>query len=842
MSGLTHAEAVRRLHDIGPNELPQSQSRGVFQIVFETMREPMFLLLIGAAVLYTALGDLGEGLILLAGAVAAIGLVIFQEARSERALVALRDLAQPHVRVIREGLDQRIEVRELVPGDLFLIGEGQRVPADGVLVGGDVLSADESTLTGESAPVWKRIAIEGEEFHAETSPGATSSPYVFSGTLIVAGQGVIRVGRTGPKSALGLIGASLAQISQEPTPLQQSAGRIVTLLGALALVFCAALAVVYGLLRHDWIGGALAGITVAIALIPEEFPMVLAVFLALGARRLAAYRVLVRRSAVIETLGSATVLCVDKTGTLTENRMRVARLWSELEDVAGLDEIPATGAARDVLECAALACAQRPVDPMDRAIRMLLLPDLQRMLPPDARLERVWPLRQAMMAVIQVWRDAGAERLACAKGAPEAIFKLCHLKQNQVDRLTAVMQSLANDGLRVLGVASCRVDAPFPDIPETVPFEFRGFIGFLDPLRADAQSAIQQARTAGLKVIMITGDHPATALAIAASAGIDVAAGVMLGSDIEHLPQGELQRRLRATCVFARIAPEQKLMIVEGLKANGELVAMTGDGVNDAPALEAAHIGIAMGRRGTDVAREAADLVLLDDSFASIVGGVRLGRRIFANLRRALVYITAIHVPIAGLALIPVLLGMPPMLFPMHVVLLELAIDPMCAFVFEGEPSERAAMLQPPRPQTESLFGPRQLVKALVQGVGVLIGVFSLYAILLHIAAESVARGGAFVALVLANLVLALTDSMSKDSPLLAPHRRVFWLIAGVLLILLVIVFAVPEFASLFRMAPPRPSILLVSILVALVSGAWLRVAEALVAASSGAAPAPRVW
>ncbi|MBL8550937.1 MAG: cation-translocating P-type ATPase [Hyphomonadaceae bacterium] len=823
-NGLSQAEAARRLRDVGPNELPQTSGRGLIEIIAETMREPMFLLLLGAAMLYMVLGDLGEGLFLFGGALASIGLVIFQEARSERALAALRELSQPHARVIRDGQDIQIPARELVPEDLLLVGEGERIPADGVLIGGSVLSVDESTLTGESAPVSKRIAAE-DVMTEDARPGAVSSPYVFSGTLSVAGQGIIRVTRTGPHSALGQISASLAQIGQEATPLQQAAGRLVTLLGVLALVFCGIIALAYGLLRDDWVAGALAGVTVAIALIPEEFPMVLAVFMALGAWRLASHRVLVRRSAVIEALGGATVLCVDKTGTLTENQMRVARIWTGAEDIIVRDGALEHGPARDALEVAALASATRPVDPMDRAI-CAIAPDAERVM----QMERAWPLRPEMMAVVQVWRSEGEERVAAAKGAPEAIFQLCRLPPEEMTRLGAALHDFANEGLRVLGIASRRQVGALPDKPEDVRFEFRGLIGFLDPLRADATAAIQEARSAGLKVIMITGDHPATALAIARSAGIEVTAGVVLGAEIARQSPTELGATLRHARVFARIAPEQKLMIVEALKANDEIVAMTGDGVNDAPALEAAHIGIAMGKRGTDVAREAADLVLSDDSFASIVGGVRLGRRIFTNLRRALTYITAIHVPIAGLALAPILFGMPPLLFPMHVVLLELAIDPICALVFEGEPSERAAMQKPPRPRKEALFGPHQLAKSFTQGLGVLIGVFGLYAVLLQQATEPVARGGAFIALVLANLVLALADAMANDGRVLAPHRRVFWSIAGALLLLLASVFAVPPLASIFRVAAPDLSLVLVSVMVALVSGAWLRAGEAVLA------------
>ncbi|WP_334163994.1 cation-translocating P-type ATPase [Phenylobacterium sp.] len=811
-SGLTEAEAARRLAAVGPNELPRPRGRGLARILAETLREPMFFLLLGAAVLYLAIGDLGEGLFLLAGATVAIGLVILQEARSERALAALRELAQPQARVLRDGAERRIPARELVPDDILLVGEGERLPVDGLLVGGEVLSVDESTLTGESAPVSKRLAGPGEAF-GDPEPGAEASPHLFAATLVVGGQGVVRVARTGPASAIGRIGRSLADIPHEATPLQKTAGRLAAVLGAFALAFCAVVAVAYGLLRGDWVEGVLAGITVAIALIPEEFPMVLAVFMALGAWRLATHKVLVRRSAVIETLGGATLLCVDKTGTLTENRMQVARLWThEGERAVEGDQAP-DGASGDLLTLAALASAVRPVDPMDRAVRRLA-----EGLPGEP--ERTWPLRPELMAVTQVWRGEGEERLAAAKGAPEAVFHLCRLPPEEVARLHAVIHGFADAGLRVLGVASARTDGPFPDDPRQASFAFAGLVGFLDPLRPEVPAALREATGAGIKVVMITGDHPATALAIARSAGLDVAAGVLLGAELAALPFDELCERLRRVRVFARVAPEQKLRIVEALKADGEVVAMTGDGVNDAPALEAAHIGIAMGRKGTDVAREAADLVLLDDSFAAIVGGVRLGRRIFANLRRALTYITAIHVPIAGLALAPILMGLPPILFPMHVVLLELAIDPTCALVFEAERSEEGAMKRPPRRRGEALFGPAQIGLALIQGLTVLAGVLALYVLALRGHAEADARGAAFLALVVGNLALALADS-SGGGRLFARHRVAYWTIAVAVSAIIALILAAPPLAAVFRIAPPPPDLLAVALAVALACGGW---------------------
>lgn len=825
LGGLSTWEATRRLAEVGPNELPSPGGRSVLAIVLETMREPMFLLMFGAAVLYLVLGDVREGLFLVAAAATSIGLVIAQEARSERALAALRELAQPGVRVIRDGTPQFLPARDLVPDDVVLVGEGDRLPADGLLVTGDVLSLDESALTGESAPVVKRLAEEGQAFDPEAQPHWEESPHVFSGTLVVRGQGVVRISRTGAQTALGRIGRSLATISSEPTPLQKTAGRLVSLLGGMALGFCALVAVAYGLLRHDFVDGLLYGITVAIALVPEEFPMVLAVFMALGAWRLAKEKVLVRRSAVIEALGSATVLCVDKTGTLTQNRMRVARLWRDGADIdveasAGRESAPAT--ARRLLELGSLASAVRPVDPMDRAIHERA-DGLATIALAGPEPERTWPLSAGLLAVTQLWRMADGTRIAAAKGAPEAVFDLCGLDPEEVHPLLQVVARFAEAGLRVLAVASCRTAEMFPDKPEHAAFRFEGLIGFRDPTRPEVPKALAEARRAGVRVVMITGDHPATALAIAREAGLDVRRGVLQGSALAGLPFPSICEQLRELNVFARVAPEQKLLIVEALKADGEVVAMTGDGVNDAPALQAANIGIAMGQKGTDVAREAADLVLLDDSFPSIVAGVRLGRRIFENLRKALIYIVAIHVPIAGLALAPILFGLPPILYPMHVVLLELAIDPLCALAFEGEPCEAAAMIRPPRRADESLFGPRQLAASVVQGASILLAVLGLYVWCLQNGSEAQARGAAFLALVVANLVLALSDSISPGGKLFARHRLAFWAIALVAVLALAAALEAPWLEAVFRMKQPEPPELVVGLAVGLVSGSWTR-------------------
>lgn len=837
LTGLEEAEAQHRLARLGPNAVARPRDRGLIDIVRGILREPMFLLLLAAAGLYLVLGDIGEGLFMTAGAVVTIGLVVLQEARSERALAALRELAEPFARVIRGGTEQRVPAREVVPGDLVLVGEGERLPADGLLIAGDALTVDESALTGESVPVSKRPAPAGMDGADDPEPGGDDTPYLFAGTLNVRGQGMIYVVRTGASTRLGRIGASLAAIEDEPTLLQKTTGALIAKLGILALAFCAIVAVAYGVLRDDWIGGALSGITLAIALLPEEFPMVLAIFMALGAFRLARHKVLVRRAAVIETLGAATFLCVDKTGTLTENRMAVTTVWrdgrvQELNDGGKLPEPMVK-----TLQVAVLASAVRPVDPMDRAVHAVA-----ERLPGAADRAgaplRTHPLRPELLAFVQVWPDAMGGVLHAAKGAPEAVFRLCHMSDDERARTDTVVAGLASRGLRVLGVASVREAMDRASAPEDLAFAFEGLIGFADPVRPDVPQAVTEATRAGITVVMITGDYPATALEIARHAGIDTGAGVLTGRQIAELDTEGLRERVRRIRVFARIMPEQKLALVEALKANGEIVAMTGDGVNDAPALEAGHIGIAMGQRGTDVAREAADLVLLDDRFVSIIGGVRLGRRIFTNLRKALIYVTAVHVPIAGLALLPLVMGLPPILYPMHVILLELVIDPVCSLAFEGEPSERHAMERPPRPASESLFGTSQIALGFIQGAIVLGAVLGLYVWALNAGIpEMQARALAFVALVVGNLVLAFADAAEPGTSFFDSRRLAFWAIGAGATVLVATLLYVPPLAAILRISPPSLSWLAIALTIAVLAGGWFGLARRLRAASAPSNP-----
>lgn len=810
--GLDEAEAVRRLARFGPNEIRRTRGRSLAAIVLGAVREPMVILLLVATGLYLAFGHLDEGLFLAAGSLVSIGLTIGQEARSESALKALRAMAEPYARVIRDGREQRLAARDLAPGDIVLVGEGERVPADLRLLSPLVLTVDESLLTGEAVPVARSgssLAADGAPPGGDDGEAARS---LFAGTLIVAGHGVAEVVQTGARTALGRLGEALGSGEEPPTALQKATRRLIGVIGLLALSFCALVAIAYGVARQDWLGGALAGLTLAIALIPEEFPMVLTVFMALGARRLAQRRVLVRRTAVVEALGGATLLCVDKTGTLTENRMRLAAGWRPgRPEERALDD----PTARPLLDAAVRASVLRSNDPMDRALHEAVgLGD------EPGEPVAAWPLRPERLAFIQLWRSPSG-CIAGAKGAPEAIFALCGLGGAARDAAVEAQDRMAGRGLRVLAVAEWRGAAPFAGEPEAAGFRFLGLIAFEDPVRPDVSQALRIAREAGVSVVMITGDYPATARAIAGQAGIDLSPGILTGADIEALTPAQLRDRARTVRVFARIRPEQKLALVAAFQADGHVVAMTGDGVNDAPALEAAEIGIAMGRRGSEVAREAADLILLDDSFATLVDGVAMGRRIYANLRKAMVYVTAIHVPIAGLALAPLLLGWPPLLMPMHVVLLELVIDPISALAFEAAPAAPSAMRRPPRKPGEALFGRRQIAGAVLAGAVILTALMLLYGWASAISAPPQARGATFAALVVANLAFAFAASGVPGVGPFDRSRRAFWVVCGLALGVLGGVLAIPAWSAMFGVAPPPLGLLAAALPLGLAAGGW---------------------
>ncbi len=804
LTGLTETHASLVLAEEGPNELQQQKPRSLPAIVFSVLREPMFIMLVAAGSLYLLMGEVPDALLLLGFVFVIMGITIVQERRTENALAALRDLSAPHATVIRDGVRKRIAGKHVVPGDLVVLTEGDRVTADGLLRRGVNLSVDESLLSGESVPVRKRPIEETVPLGA---PGGDDQPGVFSGTLVTAGQGIIEVTATGAESALGQIGAALDQPKALPTLLQAETTRLVRLLAIVGLGACVLVIVVYALTRggglEQWKQGALAGITMAMAVLPEEFPVILTVFLALGAWRLSRHHVLTRRLPAVETLGAATVLCVDKTGTLTRNQMTLQSLTPGTGAAGDLRaQVVLPEALHDVLEQAILASTRSPFNPMEQALLEAgtrLLGGTEH-LHPTFTLEREYPLSPALLAVSYAWKTPTG-LLVASKGAPEAIAELCRLPAPRRAELDLAVQKLAARGLRVLGVAKGRATV-LPQAQQELSLEFVGLLGFEDPLRPSVPAAVAQCQAAGVRVVMITGDAPATALSIAQQAGIAGADHAVLGPELATMDEAALAKAVRTTAVFARVVPRQKLRLVQALAANGETVAMTGDGVNDAPALKAAHIGIAMGLRGTDVAREAAALVLLDDEFSSIVGAIALGRRIFDNIRKAVTFTVAVHVPIAGLSMLPVFFaGWPLLLLPIHIVFLELIIDPACSLVFEAELAEDDVMKRPPRKRTEKLFSAGTLWFAALEGASVLVAALAVFLSERSTRSDEAGRTASFMTLVVGVVTMILVDrswSKSAFAMLGVKNAALRWVLLGVA-VFLTLALAVPLARRWFR-------------------------------------------
>jgi P-type Ca2+ transporter type 2C len=803
-TALSENEAAQRLTTEGYNELPRARKRTWGRIALEVCGEPMFQLLLAASAIYLIVGELSEALVLIGSALVTVIIATVQETRTERVLEALRDLTSPRAQVIRDGVRKRIPGREVVRGDVVILEEGDRVPADAVLLSSDNLEADESLLTGESVPV-RKDAISRRPPADESSRQAE----VFSGTMIVRGRAVGRVSATGAASAIGKIGAALGEIRIEPSPLNRQTRRLVRVLATIGVALSLLVVLLYGLLRGGWLAGLLAGITLAMSLLPEEFPLVLTIFLVMGAWRISKARVLTRRSNTIETLGAATVLCTDKTGTLTVNQMSVAELLPDGEtspidpNGGGLD-----AKSLELIQLGILASEVHPFDPMERAFH-----DLGRLWPVINQRPGGWALvhdyglSSQLLAMAHVWRpEQGDGYVVAAKGAPEAIADLCHLQGNGLATMLRDVDGMATRGMRVLGVAKARFNGPEP--PASIRgFEYRylGLVGLADPLRDGVPRAIRECRAAGIEVAMVTGDYPMTAKAIAQQAGIDIKGGVVIGEELARMGEGELRARAKSARVFARTKPEHKLRLVNAFKANGEIVAMTGDGVNDAPSLKAAHIGIAMGGRGTDVAREASAIVLLDDDFGSIVKAIRLGRRIYDNLRKAMGYLLAVHVPIAGLSLLPIICGWPLIFTPVHIAFLELIIDPVASIVFEAETEESDLMRKPPRRPETPLFSPAVIAWSIFQGAWVFLLTAAVFAVpMARGVADSEARALTFASLVTGNLLLIFVNRSFSSSIIVALRRpnAALWPVLAATAALLGISLAVPAIRSLFMFAP----------------------------------------
>ncbi|MBU3724092.1 MAG: cation-translocating P-type ATPase [Burkholderiaceae bacterium] len=822
--GLSESEAAFRLARDGPNLLPQAGARSLMRIALSVLREPVFQLLLAAGLLYFFLGELIDALVLSVFVLLSAAISIIQQKRADRVMESLRHLSAPRAIVIRGGIQRRIPARALVRGDLILLSEGDRVAADAILLESRELQVDESLLTGESVPVEKSELRQEEACR------------VFLGTLVVRGRGVAQVTATGVATEFGRIGLSVQRIEERPGRLSLDIRKLVKFFTLSAILVSILVFLFYWRSTNDWVTAALSGITAAMGLIPEEFAVVLTAFMAMGAWRLSRHEVLTRQSSAIETLGAATVLCTDKTGTLTLNEMRVVAvspLGDGIVDIGSID--PAS--VKQFMRHAVLACEPNPLDPMEKAIHALY--QVHYDVPPSAKpgaIVRAYGLSPEFSAMTNVWPGpTDGLQAAVMKGAPEVVLQCCGLTPSRAAEILQTASRMADRGLRVLAVAARDLrSAELPDHQCDLDLDFVGLIGLADPLRPSVPAAVLQCRSAGIRVVMITGDYPATAVAIAQQAGIlseqdDPDRVLMTGEQLDQMPDGALASRIQQVLVFARIKPIQKLRIVQMLQQAGEVVGMTGDGVNDAPALKAADIGIAMGVRGTDVAREAAVLVLLQEDFGAIVKAIARGRQIYANLRKAVGFIVSIHIPIAGLAVLPVLLGLPPVFFPVHIAFMEMVIDPAGSFVYESEVADADLMQRPPRSREEFIYPLPLMTKSMLQGLLVLAMTLAAYLVVrsLH-ADETLVRGMVFVGLVASGLAI-ISINMHRRHGLQILGREAnpaFLLIVAATLMILSLLFLVPTLREVFHFGALSPLLFISALGFGLVNYGLLRITE----------------
>ncbi len=757
--GLTSAEAEELQKQYGKNELTPQKRESFLNKALHIICEPMFLLLIVAAIIYFILGEPRDGAIMLIFVIGIISIDIIQEWKTDKTLNALRDLSAPQVKVIRDGEDKVIASADLVPGDLMMIYEGVKIPADGVVIKCNDLCVDESSLTGEAEGVWK---VNTDD--AEPTKDYWRRDYCYAGTLVTQGTATVLVDKIGAVTEYGKIGMNVAFAPVEETPLQKQTGKLVKLCAGIAAVLFALVGVFTYFNIPDHSTGArliesvLSGITLAMAMIPEEFPVILTVFLSMGAWRLAKKNSLVRKLPSVETLGAVSVLCVDKTGTITMNRMSVTETWA------------LNGDAHELIETMGLACETDAYDPMEKA--MLAYCDDHGITKEhlfNGRLISEYAFTNELKMMGHVWqRNAGI--VIAAKGSPEKILSVCRLTGEEREKADHKILEMSKEGLRVIAVAVMRpqTEAEIPESISCCDLTLLGLIGLSDPPREGIAKDIALCNRAGIRVVMITGDNGITASSIAKKIGMKDYENIITGDMLNAMTDGELREKVKNVSIFSRVIPEHKMRIVKALKDNGEIVAMTGDGVNDAPALKYADIGIAMGKRGSEVSREAADLILMDDNFTTIVDTVRDGRRIYDNIRKAVGYVFTIHIPIAFASLLAPMLGIAPsalLLLPLHVVLLELIIDPTCSIVLERQPAESDIMDRPPRNPKENIVNAKILTKSVLQGLVIFAASFGTYFYMLAGNPENapVARAMGLAIIMLSNLFLVQVNSSEHD-------------------------------------------------------------------------------
>ena len=812
--GLSDDEVVESRAKFGQNSIIQQQKNVFLHSVLEMIIEPMFLLLIAAASIYFIIGDYGNGIFMTAAIILVSTISLYQESKSRSAIHALKKLSQANSRVIRNNKTLEIPSEEIVLGDLIQTEEGTFIPADAMIVQSNDFAVNESILTGESIAVFK-------------NESATNNT-VFMGTIVTSGLAICKVTAIGNKTQLGKIGKSLEEIAVEKTPLQLQIGSFVKRMSIVGLIIFGIVWAINYYNSGAVLDSLLKALTLAMSIIPEEIPVAFTTFMALGSWRLMKMGIIVKQTKTVETLGSATVICTDKTGTITENKMSLAQGYIFADDSVTNDF--SSELSIELLTVAMWASEPIPFDAMEIALHeayaKLKIADER----PNFSLVHEYPLDGKPPMMTHVFENKIGKRIIAAKGATEALIATSNLSENEKKQVLSAMKKMALEGYRVLGVSVANFQGnDYPEKQQDFKFDFIGLVAFYDPPKANIKATFETFYNAGIQIKIVTGDNAETTATIAKQVGFRNADKTLNGDELMAMDDATLKNRVMETAIFTRMFPEAKLKIIKALKDNNQIVAMTGDGVNDGPALKSAHIGIAMGKKGTEIAKQAANLILVDDDFSKMIGAIAMGRKIYSNLKKAIQYIISIHIPIILIVFIPLALGWiyPNIFSPVHVIFLEIIMGPTCSIIYENEPMERNLMQVEPRPFTNTFFKLNEITISIIQGLVITIGLLFIYQYCVAInCSEHTTRTLVFLTLIAANIFLTLTNRSFYYSifTTLRYKNNLVLIIISVTIVMTASLLFVPVFATFFEFEKVSGVQIGLSILVGSVSVLWIEI------------------
>ena len=813
IKGLTNEQVIIAREKFGKNALTFKRENTILDAIKSLAKEPMIVLLLAASLIYFVSGEIGDGIFLVSAIVIVSLISLYQDSRSRNALEKLKDFSQPHCKVIRNGQTEEIKNEELVVGDYLIIEEGTMITADGKIIHSNDFSVNESILTGESFSVFKDKDKEDN--------------FVFKGTSVASGLAIVIINNIGNETKLGKIGESLDSIQEEKTPLEQ---QIISFVKKLVLIGIVVFFIVWGINyfhTYKLLDSLLKALTLAMSILPEEIPMAFSAFMAIGAWRLMKMGIVVKQMKTVETLGSATVICTDKTGTITENKMSLAKLFVlSTQKISNLDEV-LSDEEKQLITTAMWASEPIPFDPMEIALHQAYTNLGTKDERPNFKMIHEYPLSGKPPMMTHLFENNLGQRIIAAKGAPEALMNVSDLSEDEKNQINQAIETITQEGYRVLGVGECHFEGnDFPTTQQEFKFNFRGIVAFYDPPKKNFKSVLNHFYEAGIAVKIITGDNAATTTAIAKQIGFKGIENSITGQELMKLSDIELKEKVMHVSIFSRMFPEAKLRIINALKANQQIVAMTGDGVNDGPALKAAHIGIAMGKRGTEIAKEAASLILVEDDLSKMVDAVAMGRKIYTNLKKAIQYIISIHIPIILTVFVPLALGWiyPNIFSPVHIIFLELIMGPTCSIVFENEPMEKNTMLQHPRPFSTTFFNWKELSTSIVQGIAITAGTLIAYQFSVDKGYdEAYTRSMVFSVLITANIFLTLVNRSFYYSILttLRYKNNMVLLIISITIAITGILLFVQPFTSFFKFEPLQFTDLIISIIIGFISVIW---------------------